>query len=136
MNILQQSTVILGVLLALDRAWSDKTAPTVVNAAGLQCFVDGECLDSMLIDVEPTNTSSMCLHHCQNTRGCEWFTWYKDTSLCASLSVCLRLNGTYCGDNCVSGEVECPEFYCGVKGKCLGALEGMRLVADVAECRA
>ena len=91
----------------------------------------------------------------QDTRGCEWFTYYSDTKLCASLSVCLRLNNTHCGDNCVSGESECPENMCGVKGKCLGrqdiffkihylysytyfllsgALEGIRQVKDNNEC--
>eukprot|EP00094_Tigriopus_californicus_P011052 TCALIF_10663-PA protein Name:"Protein of unknown function" AED:0.06 eAED:0.06 QI:0/0.5/0.33/0.66/1/1/3/232/262 len=145
-QVLHMSSFLILVFLAglIDKSASylisDNSPKPVAAAAaavtGIQCFVGGECLDSLIVDVTPTNTSSMCLHHCQQTRGCEWFTYYKDTKLCASLSVCLRLNQTICGDNCVSGEDECPEFYCGVKGKCLGALEGMRLVETVDECKA
>ena len=58
----------------------------------------------------------------QDTQGCEWFTYYQKTRICTSLSVCIRLNETQCTDNCVSGESECPENMCGVKGKCFGEI--------------
>ena len=32
---------------------------------GLQCFVEGECLDSLIVDIVETNNSRQCLHHCQ-----------------------------------------------------------------------
>ena len=37
----------------------------MVEASGMQCFVEGECLDSLMVDVVPTNNSRDCLHHCQ-----------------------------------------------------------------------
>ena len=32
---------------------------------GLQCFVPGECLDSMMVDALPLKKPRDCLHHCQ-----------------------------------------------------------------------
>ena len=101
----------------------------------LKCFVPGECRDSQIVDVTSQNDSRSCLHHCQGTRGCEWFTFYEDSKACASLSGCLDLNATFC-DNCISGEMECPEFICGAKGKCFGAMEGVRLVNSTEDCQA
>ena len=103
--------------------------------AGLQCLTPGECLDSLILETAEITTPRKCLYHCQETTGCEWFTFYPDTKTCVVLSDCLRLNQTsYCPD-CVSGEEECPEVVCGAKGKCIGALEGVREVRSVRECR-
>ena len=100
----------------------------------LKCFVPGECRDSQILDVTSQNDSTRCLRHCQATQGCEWFTFYEDSKACASLSGCLDLNATYC-DRCISGETECPEYTCGVQGKCFGAMEGVRLVNNTDDCQ-
>ncbi|TRY70202.1 hypothetical protein TCAL_09641 [Tigriopus californicus] len=100
----------------------------------LQCFIPGECLDSLIVDISPSNNSRECLQKCQNTRGCEWFTYYNQTKLCASLTTCLNLNATHCTD-CISGEDECPEFICGAQGSCLGASEGIRVESGLSSCR-
>ncbi|TRY80100.1 hypothetical protein TCAL_01997 [Tigriopus californicus] len=104
------------------------------NSPGIQCFVPGECLDSQILDARPTNTSRECLTQCQSLTGCEWFTWYTDSTVCTSLSGCLSLTQDKCGSNCISGEQECPEIQCEVHGRCYGALEGIRKVGNVDEC--
>ncbi|TRY71929.1 hypothetical protein TCAL_14859 [Tigriopus californicus] len=105
-----------------------------VAQKGLQCFVPGECLDSQILGATPTNSSRECWRHCQSVTGCTWFTFYKDSQVCTPLSGCLRLSNEKCQDNCISGEEECPEVQCGVHGRCYGALEGIRKVANAKEC--
>ncbi|TRY72001.1 hypothetical protein TCAL_09539 [Tigriopus californicus] len=105
-----------------------------VAQKGLQCFVPGECLDSQILGATPTNSSRECWRHCQSVTGCTWFTFYKDSQVCTSLSGCLRLSNEKCQDNCLSGEEECPEVQCGIHGRCYGALEGIRKVANAREC--
>eukprot|EP00095_Tigriopus_kingsejongensis_P006519 maker-scaffold172_size289735-snap-gene-1.29 protein:Tk06519 transcript:maker-scaffold172_size289735-snap-gene-1.29-mRNA-1 annotation:"pan domain-containing protein" len=94
----------------------------------------GECLDSQILDTVITNSSRTCLHHCQKIQGCEWFTFYADSKICTSLSGCLDLSPKKCPGNCISGENECPEFQCGLQGRCFGALEGIRKVGSAREC--
>lgn len=89
----------------------------------------------MILDTAQISSPRKCLHHCQATTGCEWFTFYPETETCAVVSNCLRLNVTsYCPD-CVSGEEQCPEVVCGKQGRCLGAMEGVRKVDSVEACR-
>ncbi|TRY71778.1 hypothetical protein TCAL_14862 [Tigriopus californicus] len=106
----------------------------VMAQKGLQCFVPGECLDSQILGATPTNSSRECWRHCQSVTGCTWFTFYKDSQVCTPLSGCLRLSNEKCQENCISGEEECPEVQCGVHGRCYGALEGIRKVANAKEC--
>ena len=50
------------------------------------------------------------------------------SQICTLLSGCLELGNTKCGQDCISGQEECPQLQCGVKGVCIGALEGIRKV--------
>lgn len=101
---------------------------------GLTCFEPGQCLDSLMLDLGPSKSSSDCLHKCQDeVEGCEWFTYYKDSLQCISLTTCLNLTKEGCTD-CISGEKECPEPICNVNGKCLGALEGNQPAANLQAC--
>eukprot|EP00095_Tigriopus_kingsejongensis_P006522 maker-scaffold172_size289735-snap-gene-1.33 protein:Tk06522 transcript:maker-scaffold172_size289735-snap-gene-1.33-mRNA-1 annotation:"similar to H28G03.4" len=109
-------------------------AYALAQSPGIQCFVPGECLDSQILDTVSTNSSRTCLHHCQKIQGCEWFTFYADSKICTSLSGCLDLSPKKCPGNCISGENECPEFQCGLQGRCFGALEGIRKVGSAREC--
>ena len=91
----------------------------------LTCFEPGACLDSMMLDMGKADDQSGCLEMCQQQEdiGCEWFTYYAPTKHCITLSACLRLDNSSCSD-CVSGQRECPEFQCGVAGRCLGSFQG------------
>ena len=129
------------------------TTTIPISSANLQCNVPGECVDSLLVDLVPQNNSWVshtklkilpvtrtcpcqdCWRHCKDVRACSWFTYYKDTRLCASLSTCLRLDSENCED-CISGEEQCPEYNCNIRGVCVGALEGIRIYQDPAECQA
>lgn len=128
----QQLALDAALLAAENKAAAAKSP--AVSRREIQCFVDGECLDSQILDFRKTNNSQECLKACQATQGCEWFTFYEDTMTCTSLSGCIGLSTEKCGD-CTSGEEECPEFICGVQGKCFGALEGIRKVEDIMECK-
>lgn len=105
-----------------------------ISNGELKCYIPGECLDSLIVDISPTQNSRECLKKCQTTRGCEWFTYYNQTGLCASLTTCLNLKTGNCTD-CISGEDECPEFICGAQGSCLGASEGIRMESGLSSCR-
>ena len=69
----------------------------------------------------------------QKTQGCEWWTFYDDTKMCAGFTGCIDRSIDHCED-CTSGERECPEFQCALKGRCLGALEGVRVSQSATEC--
>ncbi len=71
-----------------------------------QCFVKGECKHSTLIDESMTLGENSCLHFCQKTPGCRWFTYHPENSFCAALTECVELSTTDCS-NCLSGQTEC-----------------------------
>ena len=78
------------------------------------CGQHEECqVENNLITTITTSTELECKETCQNTEGCEYYTWYDDsTSLKNS---CFLL--TFCGDTvecegCSSGPPKCPRDYC------------------------
>ena len=66
--------------------------------------------------------------------GCEWFTYYKNSKTCVSLSVCLEYDTKGC-KGCTSGEKECQEYQCGLTGRCNGANEGIKMTKNTKDCR-
>ena len=85
------------------------------------CFVPGECQHSILLDESITLGENSCLHFCQKIKGCQWFTYHPENSLCVATADCLKLNST---GNAISGMHNCSDLdnQCLVKGICKGAL--------------
>ena len=55
----------LGLAVTLAVVFIGTPSLPGASASGMQCFVEGECLDSLMVDVVNTNNSRECLHHCQ-----------------------------------------------------------------------
>ena len=91
--------------------------PNLGNCADLQCFISGECTNSDIIDIVPSNDEFECLENCQNNANCTWFTFYPDARGCLLVANCGDVEDTFCS-NCVSGEKECeiPKPVCSVQG--------------------
>ena len=86
-----------------------------------QCFVQGECTNSDLLEIVGTANQYKCLKECQANQRCSWFTFDQDTGGCRLLMNCILLDNTSC-PQCVSGETTCsvPFPFCWFQGKCLG----------------
>ena len=84
-----------------------------------QCFLPGECLESVTLKSLHTTNEVTCLHACRNYPRCNWFTYAPKSSLCVLLVNCGRLSNDYCED-CISGEMHC--HICWVTGQCQGGL--------------
>lgn len=82
------------------------------------CFVEGECTRSSLIDITNQDTINYCLNHCQKTEGCSWFTFDSDDYVCETLRNCVQLTSSYCS-NCISGERNCDPRFCNSPGLCM-----------------
>ena len=97
----------------LSPAQSSTSEPT--------CFVPGECQHSTFLDESITLGENSCLHFCQEIKGCQWFTYHPENSLCVATADCLKLNST--GD-AISGMFNCSDLdnRCWVKGICQGTL--------------
>ena len=93
----------------------------VFNSERLQCFLPGECEDSLLLSQSVTLGENACLHFCQKVEGCEWFTYHTVNSLCVAMSDCVQINST---SSASSGQSGCPDLEkgCQIKGLCQGRL--------------
>ena len=79
----------------------------VVKSFGQNCWIEGECTGSAMKSVNKKDRRD-CLEECQQTGGCEWFTWYND-GFCALFDKnCTSSIDTSCsGFWCQSGERDC-----------------------------
>ena len=88
--------------------------------AELQCFVEGQCLNSPILDITLQEDANACLKHCQEDPTCRWFTFDDAVDLCELFETCPTLSDDQC-DQCVSGENTCepqPTYMCGMTGFC------------------
>ncbi len=67
-----------------------------------------------------SGTKSECVDLCQNTDGCEFYTYDHKDSFCSAYSNCPILDQDC--TTCTSGENECPLLLCSVTGGCTGVL--------------
>ena len=77
-----------------------------VSCEAYTCFVPGGCQGSILGHQDlPDQTE--CLNACKAMSGCDWFTYFIDTAVCALYSTC-QVTEAIC-ERCVSGERECGD---------------------------
>jgi hypothetical protein len=68
------------------------------------CFAQGECQNSILISESITVGENGCLKFCQNTEGCNWFTYNSKRTFCMAFATCSEVVADACPD-CLSGQV-------------------------------
>ena len=103
-----------------------------IAAFAQQCDIPGFC-EGSTIGVSFFDTDIECIQFCQETDGCEWYSYNSDSSLCSAFADCPTLD-TSCEPSCVSGENECSSLACFVKGECLGTYIGLGDAEDENAC--
>jgi hypothetical protein len=83
-----------------------------------QCFIPGECTNSLLVGATYPETSKECLEDCKNLEQCHWFTFKSNGPQCELFKTCTDISVETC-DDCLSGEVSCVVNECGIQGLCL-----------------
>ena len=68
-------------------------------------FLAGQCLGVHLHFEEKIISQEGCLKACQDVSECEWFTFFKDQSICELLADCQAVDGSC--PTCVSGQTSC-----------------------------
>ena len=82
------------------------------------CYEKGECLYSNLLEVTYASSAQNCLKDCRDFNGCKWFTYKQNHQLCELFESCEYLTGNECGEDCITGQVSCPDEQCGLNGRC------------------
>ena len=89
-----------------------------VTAKEPQCYVEGECLDSQLVNLTLQDNYNQCLKDCQHNTECQWFTFEGSQNSCLLFSNCNTLSDSTC-QYCYSGEKTCqPKLDCNLNGIC------------------
>ena len=84
------------------------------------CWTQGACLESVLIDQIKSEDTLTCLEFCNGLENCAWFTQYRDKGLCTALSECAKLTQV---PHTESGQKNCgPNPQCNIQGRCTGKL--------------
>ncbi len=76
------------------------------NCNDLQCFIPGECRNSLGLDILPSTDKFQCLKSCQENSNCTWFSFFPDSNVCQTFSSCENIDKTLC-PNCISGQRGC-----------------------------
>ena len=86
--------------------------------AALQCDVTETCTDGNLLKIVNVQNSKDCLAICKDLENCAYFTFFNDfpASNCQLYENCYKTSSC---ENCISGEVSCPNFSCQLPGLCL-----------------
>jgi hypothetical protein len=83
-----------------------------------ECFVVKNCItSSSLIKTTRPDDALGCLRDCQQQIGCTWWTRDDWIDICALLTDCQQPPDNPCGD-CITGQVTCDKFICGITGLC------------------
>ena len=89
-----------------------------VTAKEPQCYVEGECLDSQLVNLTLQDNYNDCLNDCKDNMDCQWFTFEGSGNSCLLFSDCKTLSNVKC-QNCYSGQRTCqPQLECDLNGIC------------------
>ena len=95
------------------------------------CFLPGECLNSLFVNVTSTTFLQDCHDSCKEQevrslpvyfhemlkcssftflKGCDHFTYYESSGTCFLFSNCNRYSAEDCQDDCISGDVGCQDL--------------------------
>ena len=66
------------------------------------CFIQGECTNSTLLDLDFFQSENECLKFCQENEACTWFSFDFETKSCGIFENCSNLSSDDCPE-CVSG---------------------------------
>ena len=84
------------------------------------CWTDGACLQSVMIDQIPSEDPVTCENFCKNNAECVWFTYYADEGVCVALTECIKVTQI---PRTVSGNAKCNgNLQCDIQGRCTGVL--------------
>ena len=90
-------------------------AKSVVTQDSIGCFVEGECLNALLVAATVLESPSECLEFCRGKSECQYFTYYETQQSCFAFHNCPEISDDQCED-CVSGDVECENLICDASG--------------------
>ena len=74
----------------------------------IDCFVEGQCTNSLLLDYTSKDSAQECLEFCQSTLTCKAFTFYSGSQSCLVFEYCWEFE--YSCDNCRSGHSACQDL--------------------------
>lgn len=91
---------------------------TLGHSSAFQCKIEEKCIDGILITSSTASDYKNCLTLCKELSNCGFITFLEEiqTSNCELFEICQE---TEACDSCISGEVECPNFSCDLKGLCM-----------------
>ena len=95
--------------------------PIILANREEECWTEGACFQSVMIDETAAESPAKCENECINTPDCSWFTFYGEFGLCSLLTECVKLTPEV--PNAISGQSKCNgEPECGLQGRCTGTL--------------
>ncbi len=84
-------------------------------------FSSGLCIGTT-IGFDDNGDKADCNELCQETEGCEYYTYDSADSACLVYEDCLRFDESC--TTCTTAENECPPILCNQPGGCVGILVG------------
>ena len=86
-----------------------------------KCNLAEVCTDGNLLKIVDSQNSKECLTYCQKLENCGFFTFLNDSTFanCQLYENCYETSSC---ENCISGEVNCPNFSCQLPGLCFVSL--------------
>ena len=97
------------------------------------CWTDGACLQSVMIDQTPAEDPVTCENFCKNNAECVWFTFYADEGVCVALTECIKVTQI---PRTVSGNAKCnSNLDCDVRGRCTGILINVESAQTSQNCQ-
>ena len=102
-------------------------------AQSSDCWTDGACLQSVMIDQTPSEDPITCENFCKNNAECVWFTYYADEGVCVALTECVKVSQI---PRTVSGNAKCnSNLECDIRGRCTGVLVNVESAQTWQNCQ-
>ncbi len=76
----------------------------------IECFVDGECTQSLFVGQYSAVDAQECLDICKDHEGCQYFTYFGQDDTCVNFANCEVLDDKDC-EECYSGNRTCSGIF-------------------------
>jgi hypothetical protein len=107
------------------------------DAQSIGCGVHGECINSQFVSYAVEYNELDCVRFCQDTEGCNYYTYHPIDQLCWAFENCAVLSNNTC-IACTSGDATCDggeDLDCNKPGRCDGTLlDSNYLHTDAQDC--
>ena len=86
-------------------------------ALAQECFIQGRCINSHLIQLTDAGSATDCLQDCKDFQGCQWYSFnQRSQTTCELFSDCNEITTNDC-DHCQTGQVSCDLSFCKISFK-------------------